>query len=125
MGLSMDAATRAAEPQAGPPSSNFERALKFAVIGMGVLIVLGVLTVIGRIVYLASRGPAASGTSAIATTPRLALPAGAVIRNVSLSGDRMAVHFDATTGSGIAILDLATGRVLSRVELIPEPPRTP
>lgn len=104
--------------------TSFERGLKIAVITMGVLIVLGVLTVIGRIVYLASRGPAQSVSGAgLAASTRLSLPAGAAIRSISLSGDRMAVHYDASTGAGIAILDLASGRVLTRVELLLETPR--
>lgn len=108
----------------GAAPTGFERSLKIAVIGMGVLIVLGVLTVIGRIVYLASRGPAQSSSSAgLAASARLSLPAGATIRTVSLSGDRLAVHYDASTGAGIAVVDLASGRVLSRVELVPEAPR--
>lgn len=109
---------------AGQRASSTERNLKIAVVAMGVLIVLGLLTVIGRVIYLASRAPAQSASAAAMTTaPRLALPAGAVIRSMSLSGDRLAIHFDAATGSGIAILDLASGRTLSRVELVPEPPR--
>lgn len=114
----------AVETGSQPPPNAFERNLKLAVIAMGVLIVLGVLTVIGRIIYLASRGGAQSAsTSALATAPRLSLPAGATIRSLSMAGDRLAVHFDAASGSGIAILDLASGKVLSRVELVPEPPR--
>ncbi len=113
-----------AQGAAGQRAPNTERTLKIIVAVLGVLIVLGVLTVIGRMIYLASRGPAQSASaSAIAATPRLALPAGAVIRSMALSGDRLAVHFDAASGSGIAILDLANGRTLSRVELVPELPR--
>lgn len=109
---------------AGRPPGSFERNLKIVVVAMGLLIVLGVLAVVGRIIYLASRGGAQSTSSgAIASAPRLALPAGAAIRSLSMSGDRLAVHFDASTGSGIAVIDLATGKVLSRVELVPEPPR--
>jgi len=97
--------------------------LKIAVIAMGVLIVLGVLTVIGRIIYLASRSPAQMTTSgSVASNARLALPAGAVIRSISLSGDRLAIHFDTQAGSGIAVLDLASGKTLSRVDLVPEAP---
>lgn len=112
----------------GPLSGGQVRALKIAIVVMGILIVLGLLSVIGRIVYLAGKpkpGAVASSTatSQIAAEPRLSLPSGAAIRNVSLSGDRLAVHFDAPTGSGIAILDLASGRMLSRVDIVPDAPR--
>jgi hypothetical protein len=113
-------------PQAMPDGPGV-RALKFAVIAMGVLIVLGVLTVIGRIVYLANtRGTQAerpAGTSRLAPAARLALPATAHVRQISLSGDRLAVHYESSAGAGIAILDLATGSVLSRVDVVPEVPR--
>ncbi len=123
-GTSSAARTEAPEAGAGRPTNTFERNLKIVVIAMGLLIVLGVLTVIGRIIYLASRGGAQSSSSgALATAPRLALPAGAAIRSLSMSGDRLAIHFDAASGAGIAILDLASGKVMSRVELVPEPPR--
>lgn len=110
------------------PDTPGVRALKFAVIGMGVLIVLGVLTVIGRIVYLANQGPRQASTVAVsgaklAASPRLSLPAGAQIRQVSLSGDRMAVHYESASGNGIAVLDLVTGNVISRIEVVPEVPR--
>lgn len=112
------------------PDTPGVRALKFAVIGMGVLIVLGVLTVIGRIVYLANQGPrqASSVASAVsgarlAAMSKLSLPAQSHVRQVSLSGDRLAVHYEGATGSAIAIVDLVTGNVISRIEVVPEVPR--
>jgi hypothetical protein len=32
-----------------------------------------------------------------------------------LSGDRMAVQFDTPGGAGIAVIDLASGQVISRI----------
>lgn len=110
-----------------PPDTPGVRALKIAIVVMGVMIVLGLITIIGRMIYLASQGgrqPSATAVSArLAPAMRLALPAGAQVRHVSLSGDRLAVHFEGPAGAGIAILDLATGGQLSRVELVPELPR--
>lgn len=51
-----------------------------------------------------------------------ALPAGAVIKTVALTGDRLAVHYETAAGSGIAIIDLASGRTLSRIQFTPEAP---
>ena len=45
------------------------------------------------------------------------------MRQVSLAGDRMAVHYDSPAGGGIAIVDVATGAVLHRIDLVPELPR--
>lgn len=103
------------------------RALKISIVVMGVMIVLGLITIIGRMIYLASQGGRPSSAPAvsawIAPAARLALPAGAQVRHVSLSADRLAVHFEGPAGAGIAILDLATGAQLSRIELVPEVPR--
>ncbi len=102
------------------------RKLRFAVIAMGALLLLGFATVIGRIVYLLNRSPVDPGAAIPAVTSaalpadvRLALPAGATVRNLSLSGNRLAVHYDAPSGAGIAIVDLATGRAVQRIELAP------
>lgn len=102
--------------------------LRFAVIAMGVILVLGFIAVIARIVYLVNRGnDTASAPAAISQSvqqaARLALPAGANVRQISLSGSRLAVHHEGPGGSGILILDLQTGKTLSRIEIIPETPR--
>lgn len=116
------------EPATPPlPDGPGVRALKLAVIAMGVMIVLGVLTVIGRIVYLASQGPRQASSTAVssrlAPAARLALPSGAHVRQVSLAGDRLAVHYESAAGSGIAVIDLVSGAVLSRIDVVPEVPR--
>ncbi len=101
------------------------RALRFAVIGMGMLIVLGLIALIGRIIYIVARpGPQiATQSSTIAPEVRASLPAGAHIRSVAIQGDRLAIHYDEPAGSGIAIVDLATGRVVSRVLIVPDLPK--
>ncbi len=118
------------EPPAGTLLSDVNlsdpqvRALRIAVIVMGVMIVMGLVAVIGRIIYLMARptaqAPVASGT----LTPEVsaALPAGAQIRTVSLHGDRLAVQYDSAAGSGILVVDLASGRTLSRVRMVPSAP---
>ena len=110
----------------GPLSPGQVRALKIAVVVMGVLIILGLFTVFARIIYLASRsGPQVQAASQASrkTAQRLALPPGAIVRQTSISGDRLAVQYEAPSGAGIVVLDLASGQVVSRVELAPEAPR--
>jgi hypothetical protein len=99
--------------------------LKVAVIIMGIILVLGFATVIARIVYLVNRGGETVTTvSAPAQqAARLALPAGASVRNISLNGHRLSVHYEGPGGSGIVILDLETGKPVSRIEIVPETPR--
>lgn len=123
------------------PNAGLERSLKIVVAVLGLLILVGLGAVIARMVSLASgdkaTATASSGQSALEETAGLAdtgipetegqlrlaaeqsleLPTGATVRSVSLSGGRLAVHYDAPDGAGIAIQDLKTGKTLSRVRL--------
>ena len=98
--------------------------LRRAVAIMTTMLIVGVIALIGRVIYLARSGgtqaPSATvGNAApIALKPeiRLALPAGAEIRSVSATGSHLAVAHSAPGGSDmITILDLASGQVVSRV----------
>ena len=102
-----------------------QRTMKFVVAALGFLLVAGLVLVVVRVIYLASK-PAAQGRPQVETAAPpvaaalqpeqlLELPAGAEVRSVSISGDRLAVHYEAGGVSGIAILDLASGRRLSNV----------
>ena len=100
---------------------------------LSAMLVVGLLTVIARIVYLASRPPAqatavagaaagsAPGAGLLPLQPEalLELPADASVKALSLSGERLAVQYISPRGDGIAVLDLTTGRVVSRVKLAP------
>jgi hypothetical protein len=91
--------------------------LKIAVIAMSAVLVVGFAVIVARIGYLLSQGGASSPVASIAETIPLALPAGAAVRNMALSGQRLAVHYEAPSGAGIAILDLVTGRAITQVAL--------
>lgn len=103
------------------------RALRFAVIGMGAILILGFATVIARIVHLTTR-PVASGETATSTPPRppaqpstlaktaYTLPAGAKILSQSLSGTRLSVHYVADEEETIMVLDLETGEPAGRIQ---------
>jgi len=110
--------------EAEPPHVRW---LKFAVVAMGIMIVVGLLVIIGRIVYLASNNPkqatGSANSSRIAPAANLAIPTGSIVRQISLSGDRLAIHYEGASGTGIAIMDLANGTVLSRVQVLPDLPR--
>ena len=124
---------KSAAPTADAPAPMFTdtqlRRLKVAVIVMGLILVLGFLLVIGRIIYLVNRmDPPTDVTRqdsrrslrAPASDLSLALPAGALVRNVSISGDRLAVHYEAPAGGGIVLLDAGSGQVIRRILLVPE-----
>ena len=101
------------------------KALKIAVVVMGVILIVGFGVIVARIFYLTSnRLPPriAPDTPAMLPAPlaeqRLRLPAGAVVQSLTLAGNRLAVHHrsDAVT-EAITILDLATGAVVSRIAI--------
>jgi hypothetical protein len=99
------------------------RALKIAVIVMGLLLVGGFAFVLAAIVYQASRGGQdGRNASAIATSveTELAIPKDATITALSLEGDRLALHFKSEVGAEIAVVDLKTGKVISRIRLKPQ-----
>lgn len=101
-----------------------ERTLVFIVVFLGLLIVAGIVAVVLRIIYLSSQPPAqqalpAAPAEAAGEAVQLALPAGAVVKSLSLAGDRMAVHYEAPGGAGIAVVDVASGAVVRRVDVVP------
>lgn len=105
------------------------KGLRIAVTIMTGILVLGVLTLFGRIIYLVARPSpqaAAAATAVIAgRTPAAAitvpLPTGAIVRQTALSGDRLAVHYDTPAGGGIVLVDTLSGQIISRIMLKPEP----
>lgn len=108
----------------GPLSPGQVKALKAAVIVMAVLIVVALVAIVARVIYLSSgKGDAAAPVAASATLiPRhqMALPPGAAIKSMSMHNDRLLVHYETPAGPGAAILDLASGKMLSRVVISKE-----
>lgn len=115
----------ASEPMRSAQALNarVQSILKFIVIALGVLLVAGLAAVIGRIIYLAS-APSAQpvAASTLSSSQTLQLPAGSQVRSISLSGNQIAVHYEMPDGSGIAILDLATGRKTAHISIEAAPP---
>jgi hypothetical protein len=99
------------------------RALKIAVIVMGILLVGGFALVLATIVYQASRGGQATAPSAELlgeTTAELPIPKDATITSMSLDGDRLALHLSSAAGPEIVVVDLKSGTVISRIKLKPQ-----
>ncbi len=97
--------------------------LKFVVIALGILLVAGLAAVIGRIIYLASAPSAqpVAATSTLSSSQTLQLPLGSQVRSISLSGNQIAVYYEMPEGSGIAVLDVATGRKAAHVSIVAAP----
>jgi hypothetical protein len=109
-----------------------QRLLKAVVILLALILLAGLALVVGRVIYLASSTrtqatqesqgiPAASPMLAIRPEQTLELPTGAHVRSVSLSGSRLAVHYDVGSATGIAVIDLQTGHKITNVAVEPKP----
>ena len=101
------------------------RLLKIAVVTMGLMLLAGLGAVIVGMIYQASKvgktpvsaaSPAAL-ESGIADAGALTVPEGSKLSSMALDGNRLAVHLTTPEGGEIAIVDLTTGRVLSRITL--------
>lgn len=109
---------------AGGANTVKERLLVFIVVFLGLLIVAGIVAVVMRIIYLSStpstqRGDGEATEARAGAIERLSLPPGAAIKSVSVSGDRLAIHYDGPSGSGVAVVDVASGAVLRRFDIAP------
>jgi len=103
------------------------RILKVAVIAMGILLVGGFVFVLAAIVYQASRpAQVGGGTSAPISLGKsgrsidLPVPRDASVGGLSLDGNRLAVQLNGSAGAEIAIIDLASGKIVARVRLKPQ-----
>ena len=128
MQASISAAPASQQATSEPPRpvqvshSRLQSILKFVVVALGFLLVAGVVTVIGRIIYLAAAPPTQpAGPSTVSANQTLQLPSGSEVRSISLSGNQMAVHYEMPEGSGIAVLDLSTGRKATHVSIVSAP----
>ncbi|HRN87913.1 MAG TPA: hypothetical protein PK271_04870 [Hyphomicrobium sp.] len=101
-----------------------ERTLVFIVVFLGLLIVAGIVAVVLRIIYLSSQPAAqqaalpAVAAEEAADAARLALPTGAVVKSISLAGDRLAIHYEAAGGAGIAVVDVASGAIVRQIDVV-------
>jgi hypothetical protein len=96
------------------------RVLKFVVIAMGLLIVSGV-TILGVTIVkrIAARGETASAPS---EQIALNLPDGARIVETVLDDDRLVLRVESTDGDKILIVDLASGKLVSTVDIVEQTP---
>lgn len=97
--------------------------LKVAIAVMTAVLVIGIVTLIGRVIYLAQnkaeppRSPALAAPVSLTAEARLALPRLAQVKTISVSGTWLIVHHVSPTGDGVSILDLASGKALSHIRI--------
>jgi hypothetical protein len=117
-------ATRSANDN-GPLSSGQVKALKIAIVVMGIMIIAALLAIVGRVIYLSANKPASETSQALpaitASTPAFApqhafsLPSGAKIVRMSVEGNRLLVHYDLAGTPHATIYDLSSGTRLSDI----------
>ena len=117
----------AAEEHQGPFSERGTRILKFAVVFMGILLIVGFMVVVITIAYRAVKlgqkadPPAAQVIDTQSGFPQLDLDIapGSSVSRIELGGDRMAVHVTGGASDEILIIDIASGKLVGRVRLEP------
>jgi hypothetical protein len=125
-GLLAGSAQRSPVAALSPSELRLQRILKLVVVALALLLFAGLAAIVWRVIYLASPSatqPAAAPSPAIRPQQSLGLPPGAVVRSISLSGDRLAVHYEAGAEAGIAVFDLKTGRLVTDIGAGPAPDR--
>jgi hypothetical protein len=113
-----DTTAGAAEGQLDMRELRLQRNLKIVVAFLGFLILAGLSAVVIRVLQLASTGAkiGATTTAVQSGAPRdiaLELPKDARIISTSVGGNRLAVHYESPTGTGIVLIDIETGQRLA------------
>jgi hypothetical protein len=94
------------------------RALKIAVIIMGVILVVGTVALIAAIATRVAHKPSEPASRAEYTAPPIDLPAGSRIEAMTAGPDRLVVDLMLADGTRqLLIIDLATGRRLGTIPL--------
>ncbi len=104
-----------------------QRNLKIVIAAMSFMIVAGLAAMIIRIMMGPSTPTKLTQPSPAVATPAgdisLEIPNGAKVVSVSLAGNRLAVHYDGPLGTGIAVIDLESGKRLVDVKTFEAAPR--
>ena len=105
--------------------------LKYVVIGLGVLLLLGLAIIISTIVYKASQmgddenagNPTITRSVSHANTKMsaIAITEGSKVIATSIDGARLAITVESKGGFSIFVIDVRSGKLLSRTELAPPP----
>ena len=99
-----------------------QRNLKILVATLGFLIFAGLGGIAWKMMGLSKERAANAGASTTAAAKpgsseiALELPKGARVVPTSISGNRLAVHFEGPSGTGIAVIDLDTGKRIADVK---------
>jgi hypothetical protein len=109
-----------------------DRALKFAVVGMGVLIILGLMVIFVTIAKRMAVGKAPEAAAVVETPPQkpatafgdtlVSIPRGGRMVDFRSDGQRLLVHVRPPGLEDIIhVIDLQTGKTLGTVTVAPRP----
>jgi Family of unknown function (DUF6476) len=93
------------------------RALKMLTVVMGVLIVLGTVTLVVLVLQRAGGGARVAVPAGVSVAQLLDEPAGTSIAGIALAQDRLAVHLHGGGPDRVLLLDPHTGAISLRVGL--------
>ena len=93
------------------------KAVKLAVLVMGVLILLGTAVIIGTVIRRATSGAPAAAIGGLPFVALLDEPAGTAIAGIVPAQDRLAVHLRGGGPDRVLMVDPATGAVTGRLSL--------
>ena len=127
-----DVAAAAATPVAAdvPPDQRVQRILKFIVVTLAILLLAGLLAAVVRVIYLASAPGAQRASSTLRGSADACVSARSRASPCRPAPRCVRSRFRATgspcttmwgTASGIAILDLQTGRTITNVAIEAKP----
>jgi hypothetical protein len=97
---------------------NGMRALKIAVIVMGVLIVVGTTALIVVVVHRMSSPPSLVATLPASLAATLDEPAGTRIAGIAAARDRLAIQLQGGGADRVVLIDPDTGAVTGRISLV-------
>lgn len=98
-----------------PAMERVQARLRRLIVVSGATLGIGILAVIGAVVFRISKAERAAGEAWRST---IELPAGAAIVGSQVDGDRLAVTTEGPGGRRIHLYDLPTGRPLGQADLI-------
>ena len=94
------------------------RALKIAVVVMGIMLVVGFAALVAVVAGRLSRGGPAAVPSASVTAAPLEVPAGTRIETIGVGADRLAIAVLLPDGSReLIIVDIVSGRRIGKIPL--------
>lgn len=100
-------------------SKKYIKTLKFIVIFMGILIILGVITVISTIIYRMSNDEFVSGPNLAEYNIKLNIPSDSVIKSITSDKYALTVFYEIGQDYYLKTIDIDSGKTVSSIKINP------